>query len=132
MEARLKTPSLDLVLNAAAYFGVTLDYLLRDQVPVDETAAVAPKLRTRDSATHHLFGAKLRALRTRQGMTQEALGKALALTAHTHISRMEAGRKEPSIDLALRIADFFGVTTDYLLRDALPVDEPTSDADFGM
>jgi DNA-binding XRE family transcriptional regulator len=30
-------------------------------------------------------------------------------------------RKEPSIDLVVQIADVFGVTTDYLLRDSIPV-----------
>jgi transcriptional regulator with XRE-family HTH domain len=55
---------------------------------------------------------------------------------HTHISHLEADRKEPSIDLVLRIADVFGVSTDYLLRDAIPVnatgsDDATTEADEG-
>jgi DNA-binding XRE family transcriptional regulator len=40
------------------------------------------------------------------------------------VSNLEAGRKEPSLDLVLRIADFFGVTTDYLLWDCEPIREP--------
>jgi transcriptional regulator with XRE-family HTH domain len=132
MESQIRTPSLDLILTIADYFGVTTDYLLCDQMPVDEPVVVAPQPRTEDSANHRLFGSKLRALRVRHGMTQVALGKELALTAHTHISRMEAGRKEPSIDLVLRIANFFGVTTDYLLRDTIPVEYPSSDTTPGI
>jgi transcriptional regulator with XRE-family HTH domain len=50
-----------------------------------------------------------------------ALAQQLEHITHTHVSHLEAGRKEPSISLVLRIADFFGVTTDYLLRDSIPV-----------
>jgi len=43
-------------------------------------------------------------------------------SAHAHISFLESNRKEPSIELLLKIADFFQVTTDYLLNDAIPIE----------
>jgi transcriptional regulator with XRE-family HTH domain len=48
--------------------------------------------------------------------------RALGLGTQAHISHLESNRKEPSIGLVLKIAAFFGVTTDYLLRDSIPLD----------
>jgi len=47
----------------------------------------------------------------------------LALAGHAHVSYLETDSKEPSLDLIVRIADLFGVATDYLLRDTIPVEE---------
>ena len=45
------------------------------------------------------------------------------LDAHyTHIGKIEIGRKRPSTDLVLRVADLFNVTTDQLMRDELNLD----------
>jgi transcriptional regulator with XRE-family HTH domain len=73
------------------------------------------------------FGSKLYHLRTAAQMTQVELARQLALSAHVHISTIESGRKDPSIDLALKIADLFDVTTDYLLRDTIPVELAVGD-----
>jgi transcriptional regulator with XRE-family HTH domain len=60
------------------------------------------------------FGARLRELRQNKGMTQAELAKALALGEST-ISFYEADRREPDYQTLNAVADFFGVTTDYLL-----------------
>jgi transcriptional regulator with XRE-family HTH domain len=58
-------------------------------------------------------------------MHQKSLACQLGLRTQAHISLLEAGHKEPSIGLVLRIADLFDVTVDYLLRDTIPI-EPLS------
>jgi transcriptional regulator with XRE-family HTH domain len=68
------------------------------------------------------FGEKLRALRKQHGMTLEELALALGLTTHSHLSNIESGRKKPSLELAIKIADFFKVTVDQLVRDNLDLD----------
>jgi transcriptional regulator with XRE-family HTH domain len=68
------------------------------------------------------FGEKLRTLRERRGMTLHELALALGLTNRSHISNLEAGRKKPSLELIIKIALFFEVTTDQLLLDDLEVD----------
>ena len=60
------------------------------------------------------FGARLRELRQNKGMTQAELAKALALGEST-ISFYEADKREPDYQTLKAVADFFGVTTDYLL-----------------
>lgn len=63
------------------------------------------------------FGEKLKSLRTKSGMTLQEVATALGHSAHGYISELEAGKKQPTVALVLRVAELFGVTTDELLRD---------------
>src|SRR3954463_11569101 len=69
-----------------------------------------------------LFGAKLRYLRREHKVTQVDLANKLGLASHTHVTKLEAGQRTASLELVVRVADLFKVTTDYLLRDSLPVE----------
>ncbi len=124
LEADRREPSLQLVLHTANVLGVTTDYLLRDEIPPRE-----PEKYSSHAASEPAFGdfgEKLQFLRQRAGWTQVTLAERLGLAAHTHVSFMESGRKVPSIDLIVKIADLFGVSTDYLLRDDIALDDPRS------
>lgn len=68
------------------------------------------------------FGEKLRTLRTAKQMTLKELASALGLTAHGYISEMEAGKKKPTAEFVLKVARYFKVTTDQLLKDELDVE----------
>ena len=68
------------------------------------------------------FGEKLRALRTRGGMTLKELALALGLNAHGYISELESGKKKPTAEFVLNVARLFNVTTDQLLKDELDLD----------
>ena len=48
------------------------------------------------------------------GMTQEELAEALNVSLE-HLSKMERGKRKPSIDLIVAMACYFHVSTDYLL-----------------
>jgi len=65
------------------------------------------------------LGRKVRYLRERAGLTQAELAQAIGLreSSKGFISEIESGKKTPKAELVLRLADHFGVTTDYLLRD---------------
>lgn len=69
----------------------------------------------------HRFGEKLRALRTRHGMTLQQLAYAFGLSAHGYISELETGKKVPSVEIVLKAARFFNVSTDQLLKDELEI-----------
>jgi transcriptional regulator with XRE-family HTH domain len=117
LEAGQDAPSLDLVLRIAAVFRVTTDHLLRDTIALEEPAATTGELR---EGLPELFGRKLHTLRRRQGLSQNDLARQLGLARRGYISNLETGRKKPSLDLVVQVADLFGVTTDYLLRDPIP------------
>lgn len=62
----------------------------------------------------HLFGDKLKELRKAKGLTQEELGKLFNVAKNT-VSYWEANTSKPDIDLIVKLAQYFNVTTDYLL-----------------
>lgn len=67
------------------------------------------------------IGEKLKALRLHHGLTTRQLAKALQ-TSQAQISRIENGLRQPSGDLIVKIADFFNVSLDTLMRDELELD----------
>lgn len=69
------------------------------------------------------FGEKLRSLRTSKQLTLKELASALGLTAHGYLSEIESGKKKPTAEFVLKVARFFDVTTDKLLKDELDVIE---------
>ncbi len=68
------------------------------------------------------FGEKLRQLRQTRDLTTRQLASILEMKSHSHIADMESGRSYPSVELLVKLADFFRVTTDQLLRDELEID----------
>lgn len=60
------------------------------------------------------FPRRLRRLRERRRMNRKALGEFCGLSKNM-IGMYESGEKEPSIRTLVKIADFFEVSTDYLL-----------------
>ena len=57
---------------------------------------------------------KIRRLRTAHGITQVELAHRLGVSKQS-VSNWESNNIQPSIELLEKIADLFGVTTDYLL-----------------
>ena len=60
------------------------------------------------------FGNRLKELRKQKGLTQEQLAKRLWVTKSI-ISAYESGVKFPSLDMLIKLARTFNISTDYLL-----------------
>lgn len=60
------------------------------------------------------FSGRLRRLRERRRIDQKTLGECCGLSKNI-IGMYEQGEKEPSLKTLIKIADFFEVSTDYLL-----------------
>ena len=58
---------------------------------------------------------RLKELRLDAGLTQKQLGEILYTHYHS-ISTYENGKRTPNADFVLAAAEYFGVTTDYLLE----------------
>ena len=101
-------PSSENLAALAELYGVSIDYLMGK-------AEDAPSQEPED-AKHptRLDTDRLRRLRTERMLTQAALGEELGLSEST-MCLYERGDREPSFNTLCRLADFFGVTTDYLL-----------------
>ncbi len=59
------------------------------------------------------FPSRLRELRKERRLRQEDLAHALNVSRQT-ISKYERGQREPDYDMLIQIADYFGVSLDYL------------------
>jgi transcriptional regulator with XRE-family HTH domain len=68
------------------------------------------------------FGETLRMPRQRRDLTMRDLADALGYKSHGFIGDLESGRKHPSLELAIVIADYFDVSVDQLARDELDVE----------
>ena len=60
-----------------------------------------------------MLGQIIRQLRQERGIKQEELGRCLGVTKQS-VSNWENDNIMPSVELLLKIADYFGVTLDFL------------------
>lgn len=65
-----------------------------------------------------MLGPRIAALRHRSKMSQSELARQLGISASA-VGMYEQGRREPSLDILVTMAEIFGVTTDYLLTGAV-------------
>ena len=63
------------------------------------------------------FSKKLIALRHAKGLSQQQLGEALKITPET-INSWEVGTTTPDLTQLSKLADFFGLPLDVLMKDA--------------
>ncbi len=68
------------------------------------------------------FGEKLRTLREQRGLSQREVGDEIGLS-RSYVNDLESGRRRPNAIHLLKIAKFFGVTTDVLMQDERELDE---------
>lgn len=59
-------------------------------------------------------GIRIRRLRRENDLTQEMLAEQLNISAY-HFRRIENGKAGASIDLLIDLAEYFGITLDYLI-----------------
>jgi transcriptional regulator with XRE-family HTH domain len=60
---------------------------------------------------------KLRELRLRKGLTQQALAKKADGMSYTFLSNIERGKVDPSLSTLMRLAAALGVTVSELVRE---------------
>lgn len=62
------------------------------------------------------IGTKIQTLRKQRGLSQEQFAETLGVSRQA-VSKWEAEQSVPDIDKIILICDYFGVTTDYILRN---------------
>lgn len=73
-----------------------------------------------------IFADKIIRLRKKNGWSQEELAEKMD-TSRQAVSKWEGAQSVPDIGKILQLAQLFGVTTDYLLKDEIEDEEYTSD-----
>lgn len=71
-----------------------------------------------------MFAKRLKELREQAGYSQYSFAAAMSIAQST-VGGWESGKREPNFDMTKKIADFFGVSVDYLLGRDLPGEEKT-------
>lgn len=66
------------------------------------------------------FGQRVKKLRTDKGLTQTQLADRLYIS-ESYIALIEGDKRNPSMDIVAGLADFFHVTSDYLIK-SVPTD----------
>ena len=61
-----------------------------------------------------IFGIRLKELRNEKNITQGKLAEILNVSKTT-ICQWETNKQEPNLEMLVKISDYFGVCTDYLL-----------------
>lgn len=101
-EAGAREPELSKIINLSEYFGVTLDDLvlkeMKPPIPV--------------------YALNIAYLRREHNMTQQEIAELLGVSK-TVSHKYEVGEIEPPVDKLAKIADFFGVTMDQIVKQDL-------------
>ena len=71
-----------------------------------------------------MLGMRISILRISKRWSQAELARRIGVSASA-VGMYEQGRREPSLDLLIRIAQEFGVTTDYLLMGETSHSDPS-------
>lgn len=102
-EAGESEPSLDTIIQLSEYFSVTLDdlilYDLKPPIPYYVT--------------------NLKFLRKRRNLTQEDMAKFLGFKGKQGYNSIENGKVKPNIENLEKLADYFSVTLDELVKQDL-------------
>lgn len=102
-ESGSRTPDIETIIKLAQFFDVTLDdFILRELRP-----------------SVPLYVKNLRYLRTKHGMTKEDIADLLGLKSKSSLSLVESGKSGMAIENLEKLADFFGVTLDQMVKQDL-------------
>ena len=63
------------------------------------------------------FGPVLRRLRFEKGLSLEALAERAGMVSHAHLSRLESGRKQPTVEMLFRLADALEVPASAIISE---------------
>ena len=66
---------------------------------------------------HPEFGPVLRRLRFEKGLSQEALAERTGMASHSHLCRLESGRKQPTLEMLFRLADALEVPASAIVAE---------------
>lgn len=80
---------------------------------------MSAKVTQRRAEIGHTLGRRLRDLRARAGLTQPELGERASMAA-AEVSRIENGRRTPTLETAERLAHALGVSLEELIATPAP------------
>ena len=111
-ESGNRKPSYENLSMLACMFDVSLDYLLGDYLEISKERYLKLK-KQKEEEKKNLFSVRLKELRLQHGFSQEELAEKIGIKQNSY-SDWEHGKSKPNYEKLEKIADFFGVSLDWL------------------
>ena len=113
-ESGNRKPSYENLSMLACIFDVSLDYLLSEYSEISKERYLKfLKKRKKEEEKKNLFSVRLKELRLQHGFSQEELAEQIGIKQNSY-SDWENGKCKPNYEKLEKIADFFGVSLDWL------------------
>lgn len=113
-ESGNRKPSYENLSMLACIFDVSIDYLLGDYLEISKERYLKFKKRKKkEEEKKNLFSVRLKELRLQHGFSQEELAEQIGIKQNSY-SDWEHGKCKPNYEKLEKIADFFGVSLDWL------------------
>ena len=107
-EQGMREPNFEKLSMLACIFDVSIDYLLSENLEISKESYLKLK-----EEKKNLFSARLKELRLQHGFSQQEIAELLGVKRNTY-SDWENGKCKPNYEKLEKIADFFGVSLDWL------------------
>lgn len=107
-EQGMREPNFEKLSMLACIFNVSIDYLLSENLEISKESYLKLK-----EEKKNLFSVRLKELRLQHGFSQQELAEILGIKRNTY-SDWENGKCKPNYEKLEKIADFFGVSLDWL------------------
>lgn len=120
-ESSDQEPDIDTLCKMAAFFGVSVDYLIGN---TDDQKADS----SRPPLNICKFGERIRARRLELGVKQAALAKSVDITP-SYLNLLESGNNLPSLEVALKILNALQMSADDAFMEVL-ISENKTEASF--
>lgn len=111
-ESGNRKPSYENLSMLACIFDVSIDYLLGDYLEISKERYLKLK-KQKEEEKKNLFSVRLKELRLQHGFSQEELAEKIGIKQNSY-SDWEHGKCKPNYEKLEKIADFFGVSLDWL------------------
>ena len=111
-ESGNRKPSYENLSMLACIFDVSFDYLLGDYLEISKERYLKLK-KQKEEEKKNLFSVRLKELRLQHGFSQEELAEKIGIKQNSY-SDWEHGKSKPNYEKLEKIADFFGVSLDWL------------------
>lgn len=103
-----REPNFENLSMLACIFDVSIDFLLSEYLEISKEAYLKLK-----EEKKNLFSVRLKELRLQHGFSQEELAEKIGIKRNSY-SDWENGKCKPNYEKLEKIADFFGVSLDWL------------------
>lgn len=107
-ESGAREPNFEKLSMLACIFDVSIDFLLSEYLEISKESYLNLK-----EEKKNLFSVRLKELRLQHGFSQEELAEKIGIKQNTY-SDWENGKCKPNYEKLEKIADFLGVSLDWL------------------